>query len=882
MAISIADSSYSPTRHLGFLLDPEKVNPRPKQSMWHRLGLRRLLGRDDRDLSSRSPSGDSSPPANPASTTNNNSNAHHSSKPHDNLTRRLSRRVGVGLPRSTTFKRQDSERRDQPRRAVSADRRCPLSAQRTRSPQPTVDPRLSAPEVPWHEHAEEPTVEEDEPPATTNDDSEVMSDWNLCPEVADVPEQLPEGLIEMELEKRWILNLSMHFRDRSEREKFFVTYAEAPNRWRRVTISCDYRGAPPDSLEQDLKELHYQRDKCARIYESIRESLPEIQFYDTVTNLKLETRDGRLHVHVTEDVNEIIPYPPTSCIGHLPEARLVPEYQLHFEAHLSGFVYNVRLDGKNYIKKEIPGPDTVDEFLYEINALHALNGSPNVIQVEGIVVNDRRDAVKGALVDILYEQRGTISWERRARWARQIVQGLGEIHESGYVQGDFTLSNIVVDADDNAKIIDINRRGCPIESNQRISMYIGVKTDLYQLGMTLWALATEEDEPERQPRPLLLGEEVDVPDWYRRIVSICLSPSPRQRLSAKELLVFFPQELSTTTPQFHSTHLPHGGLGVGLYNSPLPLYNARAITTAATFAGPNNRPFYQPGHFHERTVSLDDAGSRLYTNSVESFPAYHGEDCYSLSLDDEKVPTTNEHSNSMHEYAADNRTCEVTFDSRNSETHGQRPHSSSDRGVPENKHSNRTPDRDGANERGRHTNGGDSIHQAHPGDQSANALHFQIDHIPAELAGVSRNPACSSGSTREPSSMSVKYHTSSASSATTQSTHPHSSSTVDLEYPYIQKQNWSSEAPTHSVSSLLQSILPINPASGEPKQEPIYLNTDRLSQLAIRSAFNKARHGLAEQTPYLSESHLPINPATPTISRHHQASDPGPQSARYP
>ncbi|KAF7121704.1 hypothetical protein CNMCM5793_009176 [Aspergillus hiratsukae] len=895
MAISIADSSYSPTRHLGFLLDPEKANSRPKQSMWHRLGLRRLLGRDDRDLSSRSPYGVSSPPANPSSTANNsgnsgNGNDHRSSKPHDNLTRRLSRRVGVGLPRSTTFKRQDSERRDrlapvepEPRRAVSADRHCPLSAQRTRSPPPTVDPRLSAPEVPWHDHAGEPTVEEVEPPATTNDDSEVMSDWNPCPDVADVPEEPPEDLIEMELEKRWILNLSMHFRDRSEREKFFVTYAEAPNRWRRVTISCDYRGAPPDSLEQDLKELRYQRDKCARIYESIRESLPEIQFYDTVTNLKLETRDGRLHVHVTEDVNEIIPYPPTSCIGHLPEARLVPEYKLHFEAHLSGFVYNVRLDGRNYIKKEIPGPDTVDEFLYEINALHALNGSPNVIQVEGIVIDDRRGIVKGllisyaeqgALVDILYEQRGTISWERRARWARQIVQGLGEIHESGYVQGDFTLSNIVVDADDNAKIIDINRRGCPvgweppeiaakIESNQRISMYIGVKTDLYQLGMTLWALATEEDEPERQPRPLVLGDEVNVPDWYRRIVSICLSPSPQHRLSAKELLLFFPHELSVTAPQLHSTHLPHGGLGVGLYNSPLPLYNARAITAGAI--GPNNRPFRQPGHFHERTVSLDETGARMYANSVESFPAYPGEDRYSVSIDDEKMLTTNEHSYSVHEYAADSRPCEVTFDSATSET-DQRPHSSTNRDIPENELRNQRPGRGGAHDGGQRTSEGGSIHQAQPLNQSASSLCFQIDHIPARLAGVSRNPACSSDSTREPSSKSVKYHTSSASSATTQSTHPHSSSTADLEYPYIQKQNWSNEAPTNSVSSLLHSILPINPASSVPNLKPTDLNTDRSSQLAIRSASNCPRHGLAEQTPYLSESHLPINPAIPDNS----------------
>jgi serine/threonine protein kinase len=721
-------------------------------------------------------------------------------------------------------------------------------------------------------------VEEVEPPATTNDDSEVLSDWNPCPDAADVPEEPPQDLIEMELEKRWILNLSMHFRDRSEREKFFVTYAEAPNRWRRVTISCDYRGAPPDSLEQDLKELRYQRDKCARIYESIRESLPEIQFYDTVTNLKLETRDGRLHVHVTEDVNEIIPYPPTSCIGHLPEARLVPEYKLHFEAHLSGFVYNVRLDGKNYIKKEIPGPDTVDEFLYEINALHALNGSPNVIQVEGIVVDDRRDIVKGllisyaeqgALVDILYEQRGTISWERRARWARQIVQGLGEIHESGYVQGDFTLSNIVVDADDNAKIIDINRRGCPvgweppeiaakIESNQRISMYIGVKTDLYQLGMTLWALATEEDEPERQPRPLVLGEEVNVPDWYRRIVSICLSPSPRHRLSAKELLGFFPQELSVATQQFHSTHLPHGGLGVGLYNSPLPLYNARAITTAATPFGANPRSFRQPGQFHERAVSLDETGARLYANSVESFPAYHREDRYSVSLDEEKMPTTSEHSYSMHEYAPDSRPCEVTgesdehrFDPRTSERHGQPRRSSTDRDIPQNDLHNQRPDR-------LRTSGGDSIHQAQPPNQSASSLSFQIDRHP----GVGRNPPCSSASTREPSSKSVKYHTSSASSATTQSTHPHSSSTVDLQYPYIQKQNWSNEEPTNSVSSLLHSILPINPASSVPNLKPTDMNADRSSPLAIRSASNYPRHDLVEQTPYLSESHLPINPAS--------------------
>jgi hypothetical protein len=112
-----------------------------------------------------------------------------------------------------------------------------------------------------------------------------------------------DALIDGELERIWILNLSMHFRDRSRREKFFVTYRQHEHLWRRVTVSLDYRNAPENSLESELAEMTYQRDKSAKIYEAIRDSLPSITFYDTVTNLKLETKEGRLHVHVVEDVN---------------------------------------------------------------------------------------------------------------------------------------------------------------------------------------------------------------------------------------------------------------------------------------------------------------------------------------------------------------------------------------------------------------------------------------------------------------------------------------------------------------------------------------------------------------------------------------------------
>ncbi|KAI4655308.1 hypothetical protein J4E93_000018 [Alternaria ventricosa] len=551
-------------------------------------------------------------------------------RPHSSgglLGRRGSRKVIPGLPRPLTFKRMQSEKRDkllevpetEHRRAVSEDRKSSVPSKRNPSPPPMSVPSMSAPDVlsPHESHSEkekesEPEmesfpsiertigggpdsnipagarqvdygIEEPEDYMSAGEMSTIEGPPQLPPvEVADAfsdrgshhsGSDIDDVRLQEELEAKWILNLSMHFRDLSDREKFFVTFAEEPTKWRRVTVSCDYRHLEADSLEADLKTMHYQRDKSKRIYEAIRDSLPDIQFYDTVTNLKLETADGRLHVHVTEDINEAIPYPPTSAIEHL-DCKRFRESAISFDSHISGFVYKVSVNNNTYIKKEIPGPDAVEEFLYEINALVSLQESKSVIRFEGVIVDEQNELIKGllisyaelgALVDVIYDFKptsqykpmGQLTWERRERWARQIVEGLSEIHEAGFVQGDFTLSNIVIDNEDNAKIIDINRRGCPVgwespelarlvESGQRVTIYIGVKSDLFQLGMVLWALAELQDEPERQQRPLtrtLDRPNTDVPVYFRDIIRALLSDSPQGRPSAASLLKKFPDDI---------------------------------------------------------------------------------------------------------------------------------------------------------------------------------------------------------------------------------------------------------------------------------------------------------------------------------------------------
>lgn len=383
---------------------------------------------------------------------------------------------------------------------------------------------------------------------------------------SELSDEVDDEEIRAELPHRWIPTLSMRFRDGTKREKFFVTYIRESNHWLRVSISVDYDNAEQGSLEQDLETLGFQRDKNFCIYKAVRQSLDEIAWFDSVTNLRLKTLDERLHIHVAEDANEKIPYPPVKILDHIHLEfhgyLLVDEANVHFESHLSGFVYKVKVDNHIYVKKEITSTDTVQEFIYEIEALAALRDSSSVINLVGVVTSKIEGiscvtgvliewACRGALNDFFYDHADVdLDWDIRLSWMRQVVRGVADIHEAGFVQGDCTLSNIVLDADGNAKIVDINRRGCPIgweppefrgkiQSGQRISMYIGVKSDLYQMGMVLWAIATQIEEPDRAERPLIL-EDPSTPTELREVIELCLAEDPTQRRSAKDLLSILP------------------------------------------------------------------------------------------------------------------------------------------------------------------------------------------------------------------------------------------------------------------------------------------------------------------------------------------------------
>lgn len=111
-----------------------------------------------------------------------------------------------------------------------------------------------------------------------------------------------QNMINSELEWTWILNHCLQFKDGLEREKFFITYRDR-HIWRRVTISLGYHDVPPGSLEEALHPLTSPQKRSAMIYGNICEHLPDVKFFDTVTNLELKTVFGQLKMHVVEDGN---------------------------------------------------------------------------------------------------------------------------------------------------------------------------------------------------------------------------------------------------------------------------------------------------------------------------------------------------------------------------------------------------------------------------------------------------------------------------------------------------------------------------------------------------------------------------------------------------
>ena len=228
--------------------------------------------------------------------------------------------------------------------------------------------------------------------------------------------------------------------------------------------------------------------------------------------------------------------------------------------------------------------------LYSINVLHCVRGHLAFANLVGVVTNKKRTRLMSYLIDFpvsqfrIQEKMGDpgITWQRREKWARQLVVGVAEVHKKGYVVGTLLHSRgpLIMEESDcvhfcrfrQTHLVGRKHGGYYPPEFGHLKSYSPStaeadcprstsKTDIYQLGQLLWILA--ENKPGNFRSPVCIrkqcGNRVDheeqrhfdcislpplpetIPGYYREMVNACRSKHLEDRPSARDLLDRFPR-----------------------------------------------------------------------------------------------------------------------------------------------------------------------------------------------------------------------------------------------------------------------------------------------------------------------------------------------------
>ena len=245
------------------------------------------------------------------------------------------------------------------------------------------------------------------------------------------------------------------------------------------------------------------------------------------------------------------------------------------------------------------------EFLYSIQVLHCMEGVSGFAKLIGVVTDNGGKHLKSYLIEfpkarwniLQLAAKPSIPWERRERWAIQIIQGISQIHKKGFVLGGLTMYSfpVILDLTDTVHFWFFKKKFRP---GRTVGAYyppelvhvrnmssttseadipnVTPKTDIFHLGLLLWLMA--ENKPITRASPVCMREGCDtlkasccdlshvepvdlpqlpenVPLYYRNIVKLCRAAKPNDRPAARELLGMFP--IASNVPEQSMLRAPY-------------------------------------------------------------------------------------------------------------------------------------------------------------------------------------------------------------------------------------------------------------------------------------------------------------------------------------
>ena len=324
----------------------------------------------------------------------------------------------------------------------------------------------------------------------------------------------------------------------------------------RLTVA--YRRNEEDAEALENRLLDCEDDPENAVLEALEEVLQDIsQFYDTVTRIALETVGGKLTATVTEDVDNILGYLPIP--PQLSNISTVKITDLERISPVGMDVDCVKWRGETYAFKKTG--ESLKGTLRELTILDRLSNSPSIISLKAIVVN-LDGTIRGFLTPFMYfgdlanvfrrkpgardsaddSEPTAFVWELRHAWACQITQAVVELHAISAFNGDLKPQNVLIGPQGNAILVDFLPMGISDEfaapevlemardHTTPFESVLTAPTDVYSLGLVLWAVA---EEKYRVARPLVRRDKT--PKWYIDIVQSCLALDADARPSALEV-----------------------------------------------------------------------------------------------------------------------------------------------------------------------------------------------------------------------------------------------------------------------------------------------------------------------------------------------------------
>ena len=325
------------------------------------------------------------------------------------------------------------------------------------------------------------------------------------------------------------------------------------------------------------------------------------------------------------------------------------------------------INGTMVYEMRLSDSEPTAELLYNIELLHRMKGAPGFARLVGIVTDNSRKRLQGYMIELPRARQRiarialdpSVSWSRRQKWARQLIESIAYLHFQGLVAGvicAYRMPVILDNSDDvhfwyfrNIFAVGREQGGYYPPEYQHLRTAsptmteaqcpkLTTKTDIFHLGLILWALAsqrsplqglvcTKSDCPkgslckdESHSRPIALHPLPEViPQYYKDVMNSCITDNPEDRPTARELLAKFPAkgELHADRCGILNVELPSGDNGLSA--------QVGGILQATTCSRCNTDHIQEMNYFHCNACEFGDFDlcQQCYGNGQHCFDNDH-------------------------------------------------------------------------------------------------------------------------------------------------------------------------------------------------------------------------------------------------------------------